>query len=122
LDLTTGDAAFEKMGACASFLIRQDKCRKLSGGTLPMGILEDVSPKSFRMRLIPGDLLVMVSDGVVDSFEQEDAMLAVMAGLAQEPPAFANELLYAALRLVGEEAPDDMTVLAARVVEEVYEE
>jgi stage II sporulation protein E len=122
LDLKTGDAAFEKMGACASFLIRQDRCRKLSGGTLPMGILEDVTPKSFRMRLAAGDLLVMVSDGVVDSFEQEDAMLAVMARLPQEPSAFANELLRAALRRMGDEARDDMTALAARLTAEVFTE
>ncbi|MDR1262192.1 MAG: SpoIIE family protein phosphatase [Oscillospiraceae bacterium] len=122
LDLKTGDAAFEKMGACASFLIRQDRCRKLSGGTLPMGILEDVTPKSFRMKLIAGDLLVMVSDGIVDSFEQEDAMLAVMARLSQEPPSFANELLRAALQRMGDEARDDMTVLAARLSAEMFTE
>ncbi|MDR1569159.1 MAG: SpoIIE family protein phosphatase [Oscillospiraceae bacterium] len=125
LDLKSGEAAFEKMGACASFLIRQEmaaelkegglKCRKLSGGTLPMGILEDVTPKSFRMRLSPGDLLVMVSDGIVDAFEQEDAMLQTMASLAQEPQSFSDGLLRAALQRMGGEAKDDMTVLAACV-------
>jgi stage II sporulation protein E len=122
LDLKNGDAAFEKMGACASFLIRQDRCRKLSGGTLPMGILEDVTPKSFRMKLIAGDLLVMVSDGIVDSFEREDAMLAVMARLPHEPESFANELLRAALERVAGEARDDMTAIAARLTAEVFTE
>ncbi|GHU72487.1 hypothetical protein AGMMS49992_08550 [Clostridia bacterium] len=122
LDLKSGEAWFEKMGACASFLIRQDKCRKLAGGTLPMGILEDVTPKSFKMRLTAGDLLVMVSDGIVDSFEQEDAMLSVMARLSAEPSVFANELLRISLERTGNVAADDMTVLCARLHSEVFTE
>ena len=133
LDLKTGEAAFEKMGACASFLIRQEppmpgmregglKCRKLSGGTLPMGILEDVTPKSFRMKLTPGDLLIMVSDGIVDAFEQEDAMLHIMANLSQEPQAFADGLLRAALQRMSGVAKDDMTVCASQLKRREYVE
>lgn len=130
LDLKSGEAAFEKMGACASFLIRaesykgradsQVKCRKLAGGTLPMGILEDVSPKSFRMRLAPSDLVVMVSDGIVDAFGMEDDMLSVMATLPQEPQLFADNLLREALTRGGGKAQDDMTVVAARLRRTAY--
>jgi len=121
LDLRTGDAAFEKMGACASYLIRQGKCRRLTGGTLPMGILEDVAPKSFRMRLLQDDLLVMLSDGVTDAFESDAALLKAMAALPREPEAFAEGLRREAARLQDGEPHDDMSVLAVRLAPEALE-
>ncbi|MDR2505258.1 MAG: SpoIIE family protein phosphatase [Oscillospiraceae bacterium] len=121
LDMRTGEAAFEKMGACSSFLIRHEagkmglKCRKLTGGTLPMGILEDVSPKSFRMNLSTQDLLVMVSDGLIDAFGNEEAMLQAMTGLTQDAQNFCDGLMGMAFMRVSGKPKDDMTVVAARI-------
>jgi stage II sporulation protein E len=120
LDLKNGEAAFEKLGACASYLLRHGQCCRLAGGTLPMGILEDVSPRSFRMRLQTGDLLVMLSDGVLDAFPEEPALFQAMSELAQQPQAFAEGLLRAALRVTGGKVPDDMTVLTAAIQPELY--
>lgn len=118
IDLKTGDASFDKLGACPSYLIRQGKCRRLEGGTLPVGILEDVAPRSFRMRLCHGDLLVMVSDGIADAFEEDRALLQVMASLPLDPDAFAKGLMEAALQRTQSIAKDDMTVLVASLEQE----
>ena len=73
-------------------------------------------------RLQPGDLLLMVTDGVVDAFGRDDAaFLRALGGMAPRdaalaPQKIADTPLKRALDRCGGSAPDDMTVLAARVV------
>ena len=72
--------------------------------------------------LQPGDLLLLVTDGVTDAFGGDDAaFLRALGGMAPRdaalaPQKFADTLLKRALDRCGGSAPDDMTVLAARVV------
>ncbi len=123
VDLDSGEAALEKLGACPSFLLRAGKCKRIGGDALPMGILDAVRPRALAARLVPGDLLLMVSDGVVDAFGgEESALLRAMGGLSAgdrmpTPQRFADTLLRRALERCGGAALDDMTVLAAKVEE-----
>ncbi|MEG0767058.1 MAG: SpoIIE family protein phosphatase, partial [Clostridia bacterium] len=118
LDLETGEAVFDKLGACASYLLRQGKCRKLGGETLPVGILEAVSPRSFRIRMREEDLLLLCSDGIMEAFGLDDAIVIhALAGLnAEDPQGFAEAFMRRAMHAAGDKARDDMTVLVARVV------
>lgn len=121
LDLDTGEAAIDKMGACPSFLIRGGKCKRIGSDTLPLGILDAVKPRAIALRMQPGDMLLMVSDGVSDAFgEDESALLRALGGLATgeralSPQKFADTLLHRALERSGLVALDDMTVLVAKV-------
>ncbi len=117
LDLHSGEAAFEKLGACTSFVVRGGNCRPIAGETLPLGILTQVQPRSFRMRLMEGDLIVMTSDGVADAFPGGEAGMAHVLEKLHALPAqtISDVLMQRALQNQGECPLDDMTVLAARV-------
>lgn len=117
IDLHTGEAAFEKLGACTSYVIRGGECKAICADTLPMGMLTRVEPRSLRMHLLEGDLLVMVSDGVMDYYPEGEAGL--QRTLAKQhnaqPRVLCEAILNRTLRSNGQSAQDDMTVLCARV-------
>lgn len=123
VDLDSGEAALDKLGACPSFLLRAGKCKRIGGDALPMGILDAVRPRALAARLQPGDLLLMVSDGVMDAFGgEEGSLVRALGGLAigdktPNPQRFADTLLRRAFERSGGTALDDMTVLAATVEE-----
>ncbi|MCL2544563.1 MAG: SpoIIE family protein phosphatase [Clostridia bacterium] len=117
LDLHTGEAAFEKLGACTSYVVRGQSCRPIAGETLPLGILTGVRPRSCRMRLREGDLVVMLSDGVADAYPGgEESVIRVLAKLHALPAqSIADALLQRALAVQSDRPRDDMTALCARL-------
>ena len=123
INLDSGEAALEKFGACPSFLLRGGKCKRIGGDALPLGILDAVRPRTLAARMQPGDLLLMISDGIFDAFGSEDAsLLHALGGLASSdrmptPQRFADTLLRRALDRSGGVALDDMTVLAVKLEE-----
>lgn len=115
IDLHTGEAAFEKLGACASYVVRSGEVRAITGDTLPVGMLDHVEPRSLRLTLEPEDVVVMLSDGVFLSFPGgEEALCKAIAALSWLHPQAVGEKLIAQA-VDGGEAADDMAVLCARV-------
>ena len=45
----------------------------MGANVLPLGIVGAATPRRMSARLQPGDLLLMVTDGVVDGFGRDDA-------------------------------------------------
>lgn len=123
VDLDSGEAALDKLGACPSFLLRAGKCKRVGSDGLPIGILEAVKPRALAVRMQPGDILLMVSDGVMEAFgDDESSFLRALGGLtpanySPAPQHLADTLLRRAYERSGGMALDDMTVLAARVEE-----
>ena len=64
LDTACGHAVFAKNGAAPTYVIRDGTVYKLRSRSLPLGILHDSAPQFLRFRMHPGDVVVMVSDGV----------------------------------------------------------
>lgn len=64
VDRLTGRCTVTKSGAAPSFVVRDGRLFRLSGETLPLGILSspDSSLSTFEGR--PGDTIVMMSDGI----------------------------------------------------------
>ncbi len=123
MDLNSGEATLDKLGACPSFLLRAGKCKRIGGDALPMGILDAVKPRALSTRMLPDDLLLMVSDGVIDAFgSDEAAFVRALGGLTTgdrmpTPQRFADTLLRRAYERSGGTALDDMTVVVAKVEE-----
>lgn len=121
IDLDSGEAALDKLGACPSFIIRGGKCKRIGSDSLPMGILDAIKPRALAVRMQPGDILLMVSDGVMDAFgDDENSFMRALGGLAPgdfapNPQHLADTLLRRAYERNGGTALDDMTVLAARI-------
>ena len=67
LDLFNGNMEFIKNGACPTYVKRGRDVQLLKSVALPTGILNDVDLVVYDYDLQDGDILVMCTDGVIDS-------------------------------------------------------
>ena len=67
LDLFNGNMEIIKNGACPTYVKRGRDVQLLKSMTLPTGILNDVDLVVYDYDLQDGDILVMCTDGVIDS-------------------------------------------------------
>ena len=67
LDLFNGNMEFIKNGACPTYVKRGRTVQLLKSMALPTGILNDVDLVVYDYDLNDGDILVMCTDGVIDS-------------------------------------------------------
>ena len=116
VDLFSGETCFYKYGAAPSYVKNGKNIRRIEGESLAAGLSEadGAAPDLVRMRLKPGSVALIASDGVLA--EQEDSWLKVLLSEEQrDMKQLARTVLRAAEKLFG--AGDDMTVLAIRVEE-----
>ncbi len=64
IDLVGGVAEFLKIGSAQSVLKSKSGVEVISSKSLPVGILEQVDATPERRCVVPGDIILMVSDGV----------------------------------------------------------
>lgn len=112
IDLFTGSASFLKSGAAPSFVVRASKVFRLESRTLPVGILGNVDAQATRFDLLPGDLVVMVSDGVSDAL---DKRLPTFLKTVSFDPDRAAEDILALVRSTPDLTPDDLSVVVLAV-------
>ncbi|WP_343252527.1 SpoIIE family protein phosphatase [Ligaoa zhengdingensis] len=65
VDLYTGKTEFLKAGAAPSFVLRSGTVGKVESMSMPAGILRGVEFEKSTMTLREGDVIVMISDGVI---------------------------------------------------------
>ena len=119
LDLSSPQADFIKSGACATYIKRKNLVKRLESQSLPAGILEEADMELKTESLQPGDLIIMLSDGVADAFPEETVLMQEIARLSRQnsPRQLASSLVASAKQQKGNRAWDDMTVIAAKVIE-----
>lgn len=121
INLYDGTCEFCKVGGAASFVKREKQVRIIEGGSLPLGIFQSVQLQQNRFRLQSGDIVILMSDGVLDAFgdcEYENAMERAISELEEENPGvIAERLLQLAIRVGKGHIRDDMTILVAGVWE-----
>ena len=114
-------AEFLKVGATASFIKRGNTVRTLSAPSLPAGILSSPDTEKLSVETRPGDMIIMMSDGVYDpSRKVQNAHWAeemISAYKGDSPEQLGRSLLEKAGKLCGGCALDDMTVLCAAICE-----
>lgn len=112
IDLWTGDVYSEKLAACASWVVRGNHMKKVDASSLPLGIMEEATPTATQYRLHSGDILVLMSDGVADVFQDDEQMQRVLEeSLYIQPQRMADALLRNALLASDGTPKDDMTVM-----------
>ena len=115
IDLFTGNAAFYKYGAAPSYVRSGRQIRRIRSESLAAGLGggESKAPDIVKMRLHPGNLALIASDGVIT--ERNDAWIRTLLSESDggNMKQLAKEALKAALKQYG--CTDDMTVLAVRV-------
>jgi len=121
VDTHSGRTRFLKAGSAPGFIKRGRKVEIIKGGSLPVGIMDSVSPTVIDKDLKAGDIVILVTDGVIDGFtgrkSGEEALSEFIASLkTSNPQEIADEILKKARE---NSARDDMTVMAARIWEKL---
>lgn len=115
IDLENEIADFIKLGAPYGIIKHVDSVEKISGGALPIGILESVAPTVHKSVISTQDIIIMATDGITDSFENIDNFIDFVNGTqAINPQTLAQLIVDEATRRNANSAKDDMTVLVAR--------
>jgi len=117
VDLYTGRARFYKQGAVGTFIRRGEQVLQVEPGALPMGIDCEAAPSCARIQLQEGDMIVMLTDGVLDALPGEDKEAVLCDYLSHTKKVNARELAEDVLQMACAcqegGAKDDMTVMVA---------
>ena len=115
LDLMDGQAVFAKCGAAPTYVVRDGKVYKLHAPTMPIGILSDTPRKNLRFRTHPGDVVVMVSDGVTLGNDECPWLMDLLASpMPSSMDSLRTDIIRRALSAGSE---DDLSAIAIRVEE-----
>ena len=119
LDLFVGRAEIMKNAACSTYIKDKKSIRKINSENLPVGMIDDIELKSETVNIIDGNILVMYSDGVLDSKNDEgsdwieDFLKNVSTNNVQK---IADLILAEAIDNSYGVAQDDMTVIVSKIV------
>lgn len=120
VDLYNAKTLLMKNGSIPSFIKSGDEVRLVSAGNLPLGILQDIDVDAIHMNLKPGDLLIMMSDGLYDApspVVNRDLWLKRMIAEmdTHDPQEAADFLLDTVIHQAQGKIHDDMTVVVTRI-------
>ncbi|MDD4816153.1 MAG: SpoIIE family protein phosphatase [Clostridia bacterium] len=115
VDTRQGTADFIKMGAPNSYIKHINTIDTISGGTLPLGIVQDMQPIIIKKVLNVGDMVFLFTDGITESFASDAELedyINNMKGL--NPQILAEELINISIK-INKGAKDDMTIIVAKI-------
>ena len=120
LDLFNGNMEYIKSSACPTYVKRGKNVQLLKGFSLPAGILDDMRLTEYDYDLQDGDILVMCTDGVIDSnkeFVNKQVWIRYLLEDLETNDAqqIADIIIREAIDNDFGNQKDDMTVLVARV-------
>lgn len=120
IDLQTAATRFVKVGSTPSFIKRGADVITVTASNLPAGILDDIEVDVVTRKLKPGDLLIMMSDGIYEAPRHiENRQLWMKRILSEmqtdDPQEVADLLLESVIRQHYGQILDDMTVIVARL-------
>lgn len=117
INLYTGMCEFIKFGASTTFIKRDGWVEAIQSTSLPVGVLNQMEMDDVTKKLYDGDLIIMVSDGIMDSIKADNAekyMEDILMGIkSRNPKEISNLVLERVTEQSKEPVTDDMTVLAA---------
>ncbi|MDD6101858.1 MAG: PP2C family serine/threonine-protein phosphatase [Clostridiales bacterium] len=118
-NLYTGETTFAKSGASLSFIKHDDWVETITGKGLPVGMIQSFSTDITRKKLYHGDMVIMLSDGVLDgigNIQKEETLKTVIRKLPKgAPKETAGAILMTALRQHRYVPVDDCLVLVGEL-------
>ncbi len=121
VDLYTGVCEFIKIGSAPSYIKRENLIEQISARNLPLGVFYEMDMEITRRRLVDGDYIIMLSDGILDAMSQGigEEMLPEMLGriTLKNPSEIANYILNSCLGQSRGRVRDDMTVMVTGIWE-----
>lgn len=115
LDLYSGTAAFHKSGAAMSYIKRANSIFRITSRTAPLGLLKTPDVERIKVEVQPGDVVIMLSDGICDSSQDAPWLLEV---ISRTPYRTAKELAEKIVAAAKQNLPmeDDITVAVTAVL------
>lgn len=117
IDLFSGEAEFVKNGAEPSYIRRGNEVETIRATSLPVGVMQEVEIETFAHNVTEGDIIVMLSDGILTKRGREDWVKTVIAEADDNmpPQELADRIVEMAKALGGGEPQDDMTAIVIKV-------
>jgi stage II sporulation protein E len=115
IDLFSGETGFYKYGAAPSYIRSGKSVRRVHSESLAAGLTagENSAPDVVKMRLKPGSLALIASDGVIAGTNDSWLRTVLCENDGKDTKALARQTLQTAVKQYG--CSDDMTVLAVRI-------
>ncbi len=120
LDLYAGKMQILKNGACPTYIKKNKSVNLIKSTSLPTGIVSDISVDTYDTDLADGDIVVICSDGIIESNKEYANKELWVKYLLEEiqtdsPERIADIILHEAIDNDFGKAKDDMTVIAFKV-------
>ena len=119
VDLHNGYSTFVKIGAAPTFIKRGNKVKLINSKNLPFGLIDEVEVEVIKEQLQAGDIIVSVSDGVLDidryKIEEKTWLENYLSCNNSDPRELSEKILDKAKELSGGIVKDDMTVLVSKI-------
>jgi stage II sporulation protein E len=120
IDLFKGRLQLIKSGAVPTFIKRKDEIIMINSLSLPIGIFKDVDFNVYEENIQDGDIMVMMSDGVLESNKAienpENWMKEIIMNMdSQNPQTIADRIIDIAKDYSEDNIKDDMTVVVTKI-------
>ena len=116
VDLKDMNCCFVKLGSSVSAIKHTETTEIISSSSLPVGIVQNLSPTVVIKRIQADDILILASDGVVDSFEDiEKYKTYINDGNIDNLQRFTDNIIFE-LGSKPNNHLDDMSIIAVKLL------
>ena len=116
VNLENGESEFIKVGSCPTYIKKENDVEIIKTAGLPAGILEEISIDLNEQKIEENDIIVMISDGLIETTQEDDWIADFLQAIkTNNPQRIADMILQEAVDANYGVAQDDMTVIVAKV-------
>ncbi|MBQ8857237.1 MAG: SpoIIE family protein phosphatase [Lachnospiraceae bacterium] len=119
IDLYSGVCEFLKIGAATSFIRRGNWVETITSTSLPAGIFQQTDYEKTCRKLYDGDMVIMVTDGVLDVLptEHQESLMKdiILEHQTNNPKELADYILSRVHQYKSGRFCDDMTILVVGI-------
>lgn len=121
IDLYSAGCDMIKSGAAATFIFRGNEIEVIDSRGFPTGVMQQSDYESMHRQLHSGDSVIMLTDGVLEAFPEEnrEQRMAELIGRTATRNAreYARRLMERVYLMQKMQARDDMTILVGTIWE-----